>query len=633
VTNTTVQKINGLLNSAALIAKMTKGVVSKNETLSDELVPYFLSGLKENPDLYSINTALKNGKYLALINLTSAYISSYYTKNEALPVGSKYAIRRIDPNAAPAIETWEYLDKEGKSLAKESLTPPSVVLKETSWFQSQVKHPSIDWRNSEYPWGYLKEGPKKEKGISVSVPVLSEDGNLEAIIGANLTLKSLSNFVTHQTLGVSGRIFILNEKGEILVPTPDQFDDISTRAATLIPSAMLNYKDNHESDFIMGRGKKKDLVAITTLPLSYETKWILFLTVPFEDFFGQITLDQKHTLAISFLALALCTLLIYFSAKHISQPIVLLADEVDKIRGFHFNDEFSSVRSHIDEIIHLSESILTMRTAIESFSRYVPKEIVKALVQLGQPISLGGERKELVILFSDITNFTTISEKLPTEELTPLLSRYFDVLSKEILALEGTIDKYIGDSIMAFWGAPKSVEEMYYKACMAVLRCHKKCNLNAQENNLPLWETRFGMHVGDVIVGNVGTLERMNYTILGDAVNVASRFCAINKQYRTSKVIGEKLYKKIASRLIARPLDCVAVKGKVEKLTIYELVGTTEGEFASSSEEQELCRLFAAAYQAFQEGSKKEAQEQFLAISKKFPSDGPTQIYLERLKD
>ena len=171
------------------------------------------------------------------------------------------------------------------------------------------------------------------------------------------------------------------------------------------------------------------------------------------------------------------------------------------------------VKSQIEEIITLDKSITTMRSAVNSFGKYIPKEIIKSLVQQGQEIALGGERKNLVVLFSDIKDFTTISESLPVELLMPSLAAYFDVLSKIILASEGTIDKYIGDSIMAFWGAPQTVVDPVKKACLTALKCHRACNLMPKENRLAVWTTRFGIHTGEVIVGNIGTNDRMNYTM------------------------------------------------------------------------------------------------------------------------
>jgi adenylate cyclase len=205
------------------------------------------------------------------------------------------------------------------------------------------------------------------------------------------------------------------------------------------------------------------------------------------------------------------------------------------------------------------------------------------------------------------------------------LSDYFDVISKVVLQAGGTIDKYIGDSLMAFWGAPVASLDHAEKACLACLQCLIAID---QEKK---WYTRFGIHTGDVIVGNIGTSERINYTVIGDAVNVASRLQTINKEYQTTIIISEVVLNKIGNKFVTRPLDYVAVKGKIAKLKIFELMGTVDGQLAATAEQRQLSERFTQAYKLFEQGDLKEAKRYFLEIEKKFPSDGPTKKYLERL--
>jgi adenylate cyclase len=259
-------------------------------------------------------------------------------------------------------------------------------------------------------------------------------------------------------------------------------------------------------------------------------------------------------------------------------------------------------------------------------------------MQRGEEITLGGEKREITIFCSDIAGFTTISEAYPTEILTPLLAEYFDALSKIILEAEGTIDKYIGDSIMAFWNAPTEMPDHAMKACLVALRCQAllhKLNQQRKENNQPEFQTRFGINTGMVIVGNVGTTERMNYTVIGDAVNIAFRLQNTSKNYNTHILISEDVYKKVNHQFVVRPLDIVTVKGKKEEIKIYELVALREGEaeILAKPEEIQLCEAFTEAYEAFQQKNIERAKPLFEAIHAQFPDDLPTKLYLDRIRE
>lgn len=171
--------------------------------------------------------------------------------------------------------------------------------------------------------------------------------------------------------------------------------------------------------------------------------------------------------------------------------------------------------------------------------------------------------------------FTTVSESIPPEQLVELLAEYLGEMSRIIAEENGTVDKYIADAVMAFWGAPQSVPDHAHRAARAALRCQQR--LAELENKWvaegkPVFRARIGLNTGEIIVGNMGSAERLNYTVIGDAVNLASRLEAINKYYGTRIIVGETTQKLIADSYATRLPDIVAVKGKSEAIRIYELV-------------------------------------------------------------
>jgi adenylate cyclase len=202
-------------------------------------------------------------------------------------------------------------------------------------------------------------------------------------------------------------------------------------------------------------------------------------------------------------------------------------------------------------------------------------------------------------MFTDIKDFTAFSERLDPDQLADALGRYLDTLTRVIQHEgRGAIDKFIGDSIMAIWNAPELAEDHAALACHSALRCRDAaCALaSAPEwQGLPMFETRIGLHCGSPLVGHFGAHERMNYTAIGDAVNLASRLEGLNKLYGTSIIVSEAIVTAVNGRFTFRLLDRVTVKGKTEAISIYEL----RGESATPAATDAVCADYERAFAAF----------------------------------
>jgi adenylate cyclase len=248
------------------------------------------------------------------------------------------------------------------------------------------------------------------------------------------------------------------------------------------------------------------------------------------------------------------------------------------------------VHSHIKEIHNLAVSIATMKEALQNFGRYVPRFLVQDIIKSGQKTSLGGERRDLTIFFSDITDFTSLSENAPPEAIMRRLSHYFETLVDVINRSGGTIDKYIGDSIMAFWNAPHRNNTHIQDACLAILRC-RAVSLDREEiissgengDGLPMFRTRFSLHTGETVVGNIGSIDRMAYTAVGSSVNIASRLEGLNKVYGTEILVSEAVKSHVSDRFIFRIVDHVTLRGVNHPIKIYELLGINpDSDFAQN---------------------------------------------------
>lgn len=212
----------------------------------------------------------------------------------------------------------------------------------------------------------------------------------------------------------------------------------------------------------------------------------------------------------------------------------------------------------------------------KAFGHYLSRDLVDILTEDTDSLSLGGEKKEMTILFSDIRSFTTISEGLGPEELTTFINEYLTPMTDLILRHQGTIDKYMGDAIMAFWNAPLNIEDHAYKACLTSLEMMqdlKELNVGWAERGLPPINIGIGLNTGDTYVGNMGSNQRFDYTVLGDSVNLAARLESSSKMYGASIVVSQCIKDAIGDRGVFMPIDFVIVKGKTEPIATYALLG------------------------------------------------------------
>lgn len=264
----------------------------------------------------------------------------------------------------------------------------------------------------------------------------------------------------------------------------------------------------------------------------------------------------------------------------------------------------------------------------KAFSTYVSSQLVTELLRDPGSLKLGGEKREVTLLFSDIRGFTSLSEKMPPEELVRLLNEYLNPMTAIVLNEEGMLDKYIGDAIMAVFNAPVPIDDHPGKACNAALKMMAKLSeLNSmwKERGYPALDIGIGINTGEAVVGNMGAELRFDYTAIGDTVNLASRLEGLNKLYGTNIVVSENTYELIKGRFLFRELDLVKVKGKHKPIVMYELLA--DGESAAG---HDLIRRFSEALRLFRTMRFDEAKDAFAATLEAYPDDGPSRLYIKR---
>jgi adenylate cyclase len=267
------------------------------------------------------------------------------------------------------------------------------------------------------------------------------------------------------------------------------------------------------------------------------------------------------------------------------------------------------------------------------FQQYVAASVVDELLKKPELLALGGEERVLSVLFSDVVGFSTVSEQLTPTQLVELLNEYLTAMTEIVLEHGGIIDKYQGDALMAEFGAPVPMADHAVRACLAALDMKDELVLLREKwakEGKPLLEARSGINTGQMLVGNLGSQRIMDYTVMGDNVNLASRLEGTNKVYGTDIMISEFTWDEVKDRLLCRELDRIRVKGKEEPVKIFEVVADREK--GVSPETEALLDTFAQALELYKKGRFADALEAFDALAREHPGDGPTGLYVSRCR-
>ncbi|KTD67825.1 guanylate cyclase [Legionella steelei] len=467
-------------------------------------------------------------------------------------------------------------DIQGKIIKKYLSNDISYDPRTRPWYLQAKKEKKTVWTNV-YLFYF-----QQNNGLTVSSPVF-KNGKFFGAFALDIDLSDLSQFINKiQKVTPNSYLFIVDKEGNLIASSG------SSSFANLAKNTNIHSKSLINQTFKKYQQKNENKLLTFSYPYSNQTYmvtyvpsvifathgWYIGVITPQSDFISNLKKMNLITIYISLGILILGIFLISSLVSHIVKPLKILVVETENIKQFNLDNKIV-IHSKIKEIIQLRNSVDSMKLGLKLFQKYIPKSLVRQLIESGEDIRTGGVRKTLTVLFSDIKRFTAIVEKMEPSVLMQQMGEYLEELSQIIIDEKGTIDKYIGDSIMAFWGAPLPNERPYHHAARAALRCQNKLNvLNKmwQQKGREAFITRIGIHMGDAIVGNLGSSERLNYTAIGDAINIASRLESINKNYGTKIIVSDTVYEIIKDQFILRMIDCVVVKGRTQSCYIYELL-------------------------------------------------------------
>lgn len=455
--------------------------------------------------------------------------------------------------------------------ANRRFEPTGFRVADRIWFKTGLTAEQPRWfRVTDHP-----TGERPSIAFAGPIDVYQERQGVLAIM---IEYTRLARFLAQLEVGRTGTAFIIDDSGELVAAPDKEADELHSAKGdtTLLPLAQMALAKAGEAgrreawrSRLTSAGAAYE-VALTPLPFP---GWSLATVIPEAEFLGPVETTLRRLilgLAIGAVLAALASAMLARSV--IAAPLSRVVGELRHVEAF----ALEQVRRHpsrLKEIASLSGAIAEMAAGLSAFRKFIPADLVRGLLRQGVEARPGGSIQELSVMFIDIAGFTGLSERLG-DRVVPLLSRYLDIASEVIVANGGTIDKFIGDAVMAFWGAPQPQADHALRCCRAALGCCRAMEESGLADDLgqPL-QIRVGINSGRMLVGNIGSELRLNYTVIGDAVNVASRLEGANKSYGTQILIGEATERLARGAIVTREIDSIAVYGREEGFSVYELIG------------------------------------------------------------
>jgi adenylate cyclase len=501
------------------------------------------------------------------------------------PAAAVYNINLVRPMADGDLAMHRIFENaEGTRLEQRDLPNYGYDARKRGWYRDAMQAASA-----------VVSPPYRSFSLGTPMITLSAPLAGHGVVAADLKLDNFSDHVRTARPGEHGKVIIFDEFGSLIAhpeyirllqaaenqSSDTQLPDVGAIRSDLVGSVMRrwNGEDTYEGDLRYTDGQTY-FFRIRKFPMASEFKGYFLLIAAEEDFAEDIRNLQKSGLIIALVIGGCFVPVVWIFGSRMSTSLKLITEQAGRLRTLTMLDD-APIGSQIAEIDELGRTMSVAQRAVRSFARFIPGDIVKGIIDGSISTELGGMRREVTILFTDVSNFTGIAEAADPDSLMNQTSRHFSALTEAFHAEGGTIDKYIGDSVMVFWNAPHAQPNHVERACRAALAAKAasdRLNTQFDSEGLPRFAVRLGIHCGDAVVGNLGSAERINYTVLGNSVNLAARLEGMNKEYGTTILVSDTVQQRAEPCFVFRLVASVIAKGMTAETRVYELVEPCECE-------------------------------------------------------
>ena len=576
------KEITAVASMVNVLATSSSVADSNERTETGRAIPLFKAVLQELPQTDSIYAGFENGAWLQVRRMGE--LNDEQRERLRATPGANIAINLVRPTPSGELPMRRiFEDQQGNEVGQLDLWKYGYDARRRRWYRETVKA-ARSLVSSPY-LDFTIGAPV----ITVSAPLR---GKVPGVLAADLKLDTFSDFVQAQRPGEHGIVLIFDSTGSLIAhpnfgqfvadamthPSQPQLPNIKEINSGIVAAVLQRSdgRDHYDGSVRDDRGREY-LFRVAKLTLGNQYNANILLLAAQEDFAQDVRRLQFTGLILAIITGAAFIPVVWIFGSGMSRSLTDITAQAVKLQKLAAPDP-SPVTSRIKEIGDLGSTVNLAQRTIWSFARFVPKEIVRGVMDNSISTELGGVREEITVVFTDVRDFTTIAESADPDILMHQTSRYFSVLTEAFLAEGGTVDKFIGDAVMVFWNAPNPQPDHVERACRAVLAGRAACDkLNSQfeAEGLKSFFTRFGIHVGEAVVGNLGSTERMNYTALGNTVNLAARLEGLNKQFGTSILVSEAVYLRAQHCFHFRAFEAVIAKGMTKETRIFELVGAS----------------------------------------------------------
>jgi adenylate cyclase len=562
-------------------------VLSSNPSLADSdkrseddgAVLLFKAAMRELPQADSLYVGYDNGCWLQVRRLD--ILGPAERRLLRAPLGAVWNVNLVRPTSGGALPMRRiFEDETGNRIEAIELPGYGYDARRRGWYRDTMQS---DRALVSSPYASFSIGTPM---ITLSAPLR---GPVRGVIAADLKLDRFSDLVQAQRPGEHGTAIIFDAFG-VLVAHPDfarlaaqartypwhpQLPEIGEMRGGLVGTIMRKWdgSDRYDGSF-HGTDGRTYLVRLRKFSEGDAFSGYSLLLAAEDDFAEDVRDLQTRGVIIALVAGGCFVPAAWIFGSRMSTSLKRITVQAGRLRRLAAPDD-RPVTSRVVEIHELGEAVAVAQRSIWSFARFVPKDIVRGIVDGSISTELGGVRQDVTILFTDVTNFTGIAEAADPDSLMRQTSRHFAALTRAFLAEGGTVDKFIGDSVMVFWNAPHLQQDHVARGCRAALAARAASDaLNAEftAEGLPPFAVRIGLHCGVAVVGNVGSVERMNYTALGNSVNLAARLEGLNKAYGTTILVSEAVQERVGRCFRFNPVASVVAKGMTAETRVWELV-------------------------------------------------------------